>query len=216
MIKDVTFDTLPTTLPIFPLAGAMLLPRGELPLNIFEPRYLAMVDYVMGTPTRLMGMVQPKGDGFFGVGCAGRINSFHETNDGRYLITLAGLVRFGVGTELPQQNGFRIMQPAYTLYEHDFGPPPPAVLDRGRLMGLLKEYFKAEGLSCNWDQVKSASDDTLITALSMVCPFDVAEKQALLEAVDSAARGAMFLTMLEMAVLAGKQANDDDEPPQYH
>jgi Lon protease-like protein len=220
MIKTWTQETLPTVLSIFPLAGALLLPRGELPLNIFEPRYVAMVEWALATPDRMIGMIQPHGhdadpERVFSVGCAGRINSLHETNDGRYLLTLSGVMRFRVIDELPQQNGFRSVRPDFAPYLDDLAPPQGDQLDRSKMLGLLKEYFQSEGLACNWDQVKNASDDTLITALSMVCPFEVPEKQALLEAVDTQARGAIFLTMLEMAVLV-QQGNSDDDHPPYH
>ena len=213
-IKTMTLADLPASLPVFPLSGALLLPRGELPLNIFEPRYLAMVDYALGRPDRLIGMIQPRSDDagphdLYDVGCVGRINSFHETNDQRYMITLTGITRFRVVRELPQRDGFRMVEPDFTSYhEHDQKACCSSVLDRTRLMGLLKEYFHAEGLSCNWDNVKNASDDTLITALTMVCPFEAPEKQALLEAPDTASRGTIFLAMLEMAVMEA-QAGDD-------
>lgn len=211
MSMTLTPADLPATIPVFPLTGALLLPRGELPLNIFEDRYMAMVRAALATPLRLIGMIQPKGDDahpdkLFDVGCAGRINSFHETDDGRYLITLAGVCRFRVTSELPQQDGFRRVTPDFTPFIHDLNSANDLNLDRTRLLVLLKEYFHAEGLSCSWEHVKNASDDTLMTALSMICPFDSHEKQALLEAHDAIARGKTFMTLLELAVMQGRSA----------
>ncbi len=224
--RTYTLDDLPVDVPIFPLSGTLLLPGGELPLNIFEPRYLAMVEAALGTPLRLIGLIQPRGQipddvretephDLFTIGCAGRINSFHETDDGRYLITLAGLCRFKLTHELPQKNGFRRAEVRFQDFAHDLTLPTNPVMDRTRLLALLKEYFHAEGLSCNWEQVKNARDDTLITALSMICPFRENEKQALLEAIDPPARAHVFMTLLELAVLEDR-ARDGDHPFQVH
>lgn len=213
-LPSYTLADLPNEIPVFPLTGALLLPRGELPLNIFEDRYLAMVRAAIATPMRLIGMVQPqenetRPDELFTIGCAGRINSFHETDDGRYLITLAGLCRFRIMRELPQQSGFRRAQVVFDSFATDLAPDHTSLLDRTRLLALLKEYFKAEGLSCNWENVQSASDDTLITALAMVCPLSSPEKQALLEAADTGERGTIFMTLLELAVLQERQGQGE-------
>jgi uncharacterized protein len=158
-------------------------------------------------------MIQPRtddGDDLFDVGCAGRITSFAETDDGRYMLTLTGISRFKIKQELPQQSGFRCVVPDFTDFHHDLQGCGGLNLDRTKLLVLLKDYFKAEGLSCKWDMVKSASDDTLITVLAMVCPFGTAEKQALLESIDSAARANLFMAMLEMAVLEQRDSDDSD------
>lgn len=208
-----TIDPFPSVLPIFPLAGALLLPQTELPLNVFEPRYMAMVNDVLGMPHRMIGMVQPRRndggpDDVYQIGCAGRITSFHETNDGRYLMTLWGVQRFRIVSELPQKNGYRHVIPDFSAYERDHMASQKKILDRTRLMVLLKEYFKAEGLTCNWDNVDSASDDMLISALSMACPLDPSEKQALLEAQNAEDRGDIFMSLLEMAVAQDRSGQE--------
>jgi len=203
-----TRDELPDILPIFPLNGVLLLPRGQLPLNIFEPRYLAMVDKAFRTG-RLIGMVQPKGLSqetgpnnipIYQTGCAGRIINFEETEDGRYLITLLGVSRFDIREELSLENGFRQIVPDWSPYNGDTETQECLGLDRGRLLSLLKPYFEQQGMSCSWESFDDAPDEKLITCLSMVCPFDSGEKQALLEAGCCKERAEMFLTMLEMAV----------------
>ncbi len=216
--KSIIRDDLPQILPLFPLAGALLLPRGELPLNIFEPRYVAMMDAALATPTRLIGLIQPRSSDvtpadLYAVGCAGRINSFHETEDGRYLITLEGVCRFRLKKETTQQSGYRSALVNYDEYDHDLGPVAPPQMDRVKLFTLLKSYFHIEGLMCNWENIKKASDDTLVTVLSMACPFQPAEKQAILEAQNAHARADVFMMMLEMAVIS---AENGDDTPQCH
>jgi len=205
---------LPETLAVFPLSGVLLLPRGDLPLNIFEPRYLKMVEAALATPSRLIGMIQPYNGtdavgGLHRTGCAGKITQFSETDDGRYLITLRGVCRFNIIEELPQQDGFRRVVPKFDLFADDLKGCGGLDLDRVRLVGLLREYFRVEGLSCNWDKVKDAPDDTLITALSMICPLDPCDKQALLMAADSSARATLFLKLLEIAIT---RARGDHSP----
>lgn len=199
---------LPQNLPVFPLTGVLLLPRGQLPLNIFEPRYLAMIEDAL-KGDRLIGMIQPRDfqqgmtsdfAPLFGTGCAGKITAFEERDDGRYLITLTGICRFRVDEELPMQRGYRRVRTNWT----DFNADPQAHdclgIDRNHLKDLLRSYFDIEGLSCSWDSIDGASDDKLITALAMICPLDPGEKQALLEAACCRTRAKMFMTMLEMAV----------------
>lgn len=193
------FETLPETLPVFPLGGVLLLPRGNLPLNIFEPRYIAMVDEALGSH-RLIGMVQARKDGtLYDVGCAGRISSYHETNDGRYEIVLTGLCRFKLVEELPQTNGYRRARSEWNDYRSDLEPMGCLDMDRAKLNNLLKSYFEQQGLTCSWDAVDCASDEKLITTLAMVCPFEPHEKQALLEAHCCKERAQLFMTLLEMA-----------------
>lgn len=202
---------LPEALPLFPLNGVLLLPRGELPLHVFEPRYTAMVDDAL-RGDRVIGIIQPKqthgetvpdSAPLFAVGCAGRITSFSEAGDGRYYVTLTGLSRFSMRNELPPHNGYRRAAADWGPYARDRDPADHLDLDRVRLRALLESYFQQHGIACDWDYIDGASDEKLITCLSMICPFDAAEKQALLEAVCCNTRAAQFMTMLEMAVKAG-------------
>ncbi len=193
---------LPDEIPIFPLTGALLLPRGILPLNIFEPRYLAMVDHALSTH-RLIGMIQPReyaGQDLYETGCAGRIVSYEETDDGRYLISLKGVSRFHVVQEIEEKNGFRNVKAGWTPFENDLLPTECMNVDRTRLNGLLQHYFDLQGLSCDWQAVEEAKDEKLMTCLAMVCPFEPEEKQALLEATSCNKRAELFITMLDMAV----------------
>lgn len=201
-------DDLPDILPIFPLNGVLLLPGGQLPLNIFEPRYLAMMDAALKAD-RLIGMVQPReiprnlADDdtvpVYDTGCAGRITAFEETDDGRYLITLTGVARFRVAGEQPLLNGYRRVRPDWS-YPKDKETADCLGIDRRRLTALLESYFSQQGLSCSWDAIDGAPDNRLITCLAMVCPFDAREKQALLEAACCKERARLFMTLLEMAV----------------
>ncbi len=203
---------LPTALPVFPLNGVLLLPGGQLPLNIFEPRYIAMVEDALKSD-RLIGMIQPRqgNDAFdaeddtplFDIGCAGRVTAFEETDDGRYLITLTGLCRFKVVQELPvSAGGYRAVETDWRDFSADMSQAACLDLDREKLNTLLQSYFDIQGISCDWDAVDNAPDQKLITCLSMICPFDASEKQALLEAGCCRRRAEMFMTMLEMAVCA--------------
>ena len=209
-----SFEQLPETLPIFPLSGVLLLPGGKLPLNVFEPRYLAMVfDALAGH--RLIGMVQPTQPGGFAgdglpaddgkprihkVGCAGRIVSFNETEDGRSLLALSGVCRFEIGRELDlAQGGYRRVTSMFSPYRADLDQADELVeLDRERLMAALAAFFRARSLSTDWDGVKQAADGNLVTSLSMVLPFGPSEKQALLEAADTTARAKLLIAFLEM------------------
>jgi Lon protease-like protein len=202
------FEDLPQTLPIFPLSGVLLLPRGKLPLNIFEPRYLAMTEDALKSD-RLIGMVQPVEEGaagdqppVFPVGCAGRITQFAETEDGRYLVTLTGICRFRVERELPLFCGYRRVAPDFSDFRADFEPERTR-LDRARLLSALKVYLKLQQLSADWDSIEGAPDERLITSLAMICPFSCREKQALLESSCLAERARVLTALLEMAVLEG-------------
>jgi len=220
---------LPETLPIFPLPGVLLLPGGRLPLNIFEPRYLAMVrDALSGS--RMIGMVQAvvedEAEGFevesgldedaaqeteaprsdpgsapvYRVGCAGRIVAFSETDDGRYLITLKGLIRFCIKRELPMFHDYRQVVPDFASYAADL-EPAPASFDRERMVEALHYYFEQQGIEADWEAIQKASNERLVTSLAMVCPFSAAEKQALLEAPSLSDRAETMTTILEMSVL---------------
>jgi Lon protease-like protein len=211
---DPAFEQLPETLPIFPLSGVLLLPGGKLPLNVFEPRYLAMVFDALAGP-RLIGMVQPtQAGGFAGdglpaddgkpkihkVGCAGRIVSFNETEDGRLLLALSGVCRFEIGRELElAQGGYRRVTSMFSPYRADLDQADELVeLDRERLMAALAAFFRARNLSTDWDAVKQSADGNLVSSLSMVLPFGPAEKQGLLEASDTTARAKLLIAFLEM------------------
>ncbi len=197
-IKEI--EGLPGAIPVFPLGGVLLLPGGQLPLNIFEKRYLAMVRDSL-KEERLIGMIQPRtGEALFEVGCAGRITAFEETQDGRYLITLTGLCRFRVASELPQRDGYRRMAVEWGSFARDMRLESCLDIDRGRLKTLLCDYFQLNGLSCDWDAVDGTPDQRLLTSLAMICPLGPNEKQALLEAQCCRTRAQMFMTMLEMAV----------------
>jgi len=199
--------TLPTILPIFPLTGVLLLPRGRLPLNIFEPRYLAMTrDALAGD--RLIGMVQPSNPGASGdnppvypMGCAGRITSFAETEDERFLITLTGTCRFRIRDELPLLEGYRRVVPEWSEFARDLGSEDEPAFDRERLMRGLKGYFQQHQSSADWGAINSVPGERLVTSVAMVCPFEPSEKQALLEASDLNERARLLTAMVEMALM---------------
>lgn len=199
---------LPAALPVFPLPGAMLFPRWELPLNIFEPRYLNMIDDAM-RGDRLIGMVQSFGGtrahpGLAEVGCAGRLTRYNETSDGRYLITLSGICRFRITNELDVRTPYRQVTPDWSPYADDLHECPETGLPpREELVRALKAYIAAEGLSADWGAVDTAPMETLIHALAAGCPFSPAEKQALLEAPDLAARAAALIALMEMSGSGG-------------
>lgn len=205
-------DELPDTLAVFPLRSAFLLPTGQLPLNIFEPRYLQMIDDAM-RGSRMIGMIQPENDAekpaLKKTGCCGKIVNFQEEEDGRYLITLSGVYRFDVAQELETPKQYRIVQPDWTPYENDYMAHHCLDLNREKLVGLLKTYFDQEGMDCDWSAVEGAPDGKLITCLSMICPFEAKEKQALLEATGCKSRAELFMGMLEMAVQSGKTLDKD-------
>jgi len=200
-----SIEELPQTLPIFPLTGALLLPRGHLPLNIFEPRYLAMVDSALST-TRLIGMIQPVEPEdkvlkpkLSAVGCAGRIVSYRETEDGRFLITLLGVCRFRAVEELTTVTPYRQLRADYSGYLGDMAAPSPEEFPRDRLATALREYLSRRDLKADWGSVMSAPADVLVNALAMLCPFEPAEKQALLEAPGWSERIDTLVALLEMA-----------------
>ena len=203
-------DELPTEFAVFPLPGALLLPQGKLPLNIFEKRYLAMIEDTLGAG-RVIGMIQPdelrpetpNGPGLYRVGCLGRLSSFSETDDGRFLVTLNGLMRFRVQTELEMIRGYRRVRADLAPYQADLAQSRGMVLDRPRLLTALRAYFQAHGFDANWDSIEEMDDELLVTTLSMVCPFEPPEKQALLEAADAAARADTLLALLQMGAHVG-------------
>jgi len=195
---------LPDVVPVFPLTGVILLPRGRLPLNIFEPRYLAMIDDAMAHH-RLIGMIQPEGSGsspgLSRVGGLGRITSLSETEDGRYLITLTGITRFEIAAEMAVTTPYRQIQPRYEAYGDDLAPPKGAI-DRQALLDELRRYLDANKMRADWSSLEEAEGESLVNALAMICPFEPAEKQALIEAPDLAARADTLRTLLAMAQVA--------------
>jgi len=200
-------DELPPVLPIFPLSGALLLPGGKLPLNIFEPRYLALVENALGAG-RLIGMIQPSEEEeapeaehrrLYKVGCVGRICAFSETDDGRYLITLKGVIRFRVGEELDDRGGYRLVRPDYTPYADDLAPPPQVKIDRRRLLAALSTVLSAHDMPLNAKALDHMDNTALMVTTAMVCPFDAREKQALIEAPTAQERADMLQALLEMA-----------------
>lgn len=206
---------LPQVIPVFPLDGALLLPGGDLPLQIFEPRYLNMIDDAMAGD-RMIGMVQtrPGGDrvrpNLTSVGCAGRITAFSETSDGRYLITLTGVCRFTVGEELSSQTPYRQIRADYDAFVDDLTEDDAEVasFDRHRFAKALKRYLNRRELDIDWETAETAPLDSLVTSLAMGLPFEPAEKQALLEAPGMAERCDALTALLEIDSLEG----DDDSP----
>ncbi len=201
-------STLPDTIPIFPLPGALLLPRSRLPLHIFEPRYLAMIDDALKTEARLIGMIQPfesaGGTRLHAVGCAGRLSAFSETEDGRYMITLSGASRFRVSREVEGFEPYRRCDVSWQGYERDLGPvEKDPGLDRTPFLDLLNRYFQAQGLSTDWDSVREADDELLINSISMLCPFPPEDRQALLEAPTLETRRETLMTLIEFALRSG-------------
>ena len=198
---------LPSTIPIFPLEGALLLPGGRMPLNIFEPRYLQMVDEAVAG-SRLIGVIQPRLDGALredgepelcNVGCAGRIISFSETGDGRYLISLQGVFRFRIAHELTVKTPFRQAKPAPFLADLDDDPAANEI-DRPALLKAFRAYLQANDLEADWESVSRAENAMLVNALSMMAPYGPAEKQALLEAADLKTRAETLIAITEMAL----------------
>ncbi len=209
---------LPDILPIFPLAGVILLPRARLPLNVFEPRYLHMVEEALANK-RLVGMIQPKAEPdadpvnppLFNVGCAGRIHSFNETEDGRLLISMIGVCRFRVAEELELKKGFRRVKADWSPYFADLAPTSPCPIDRSGLLERLHAFFDLHDIAGEWDVLEKTDGNKLISSLSMICPFSPCEKQALLEAETSAKRCTLLTQLMDMS-----QLEDDTEHSVKH
>ena len=206
---DPDFDDLPPALPIFPLTGVLLLPRGRLPLNIFEPRYLNMVTDALAS-NRMFGMVQPstanaesqEGEpAVYQTGCAGRITHFEETDDGRFILSLKGVSRFDIVEEIPTVRGYRKCAVDWGRYRGDLAAAVALEIDREKLVGAVRRYFSAKGIEADWDAIDQAGDEYLVTSIAMLCPFDPPEKQALLEAADLTGRSELLTTIVQMAAL---------------
>tara|TARA_B110000208_G_scaffold39077_1_gene51761 strand:+ start:11165 stop:11806 length:642 start_codon:yes stop_codon:yes gene_type:complete len=206
MIK--TID-LPDTIPVFPLSGALLLPRTRLPLNLFEPRYLQMLDDVLKTDHRLIGMVQsydgPDGvNKLHSIGCAGRVTAFSETDDGRYMITLAGASRFRLIGEVDGFVPYRRARVNWQGFERDLGDvETDDTFDRQKFIDALGRFFDDQGLQTDWESLREAEDELLINSLSMLCPFEPEDKQALLEAPSLTTRRETLTTLIEYSLRGG-------------
>jgi len=207
MSERVGGTALPSILPIFPLTGVLLLPRGRLPLNIFEPRYLAMTRDALASE-RLIGMVQPSdpqvaadNPPVYPTGCAGRITSFSETDDGRFLITLTGISRFRTREELPLLEGYRRVVPEWREFARDLASDDEPNFDRDRLLRGLRAYFQHHRIEADWGAITSVPGERLVTSIAMICPFEPNEKQALLEAPDLDERAQLLTAIIEMAAM---------------
>ncbi len=199
---------LPDVIPVFPLPGALLLPRAPLPLHLFEPRYLAMLDDVLKTSNRLIGMVQPYetpgGGRLHTIGCAGKVTAFSETQDGRYMITLSGASRFRIVEEVEGFTPYRRCKVNWQGFEADLGPTETDPhFDRPAFMEVLGKYLQEHGLSTDWESLGEAEDELLINSLSMLCPFEPEDRQALLEAPSLTTRRETLMTLIEFALRGG-------------
>jgi len=218
-------DDLPASIPVFPLPQALLLPRTQLPLNIFEPRYLKMVEDAMAG-ARIMGMVQPAAEAgkepvpnapagqpaIAPIGCAGRITSYAETGDGRVLITLTGIARFQVSAELQTMTPYRQCAVDWTPFEHDLQPGIGAdEVARDRLLDILRRYLDTHDLQADWRAIKFSGNETLVNSLACISPFGAKEKQALLEAKTLEERNQILIAMTEIALA---DEGDQDRPLQ--
>jgi Lon protease-like protein len=202
-----TPSDLPDVIPVFPLAGALLLPRGQMPLNIFEPRYMAMIDDALKAGHRIIGMIQPdtahpgseQKPNLYKVGCAGRITQLAESGDGRYLIQLTGVARFQIDSELPATTLYRQCHVRYVPFIDDFtARKGEDAVDRKSLLEALTGFLKANNLKADWEGIESAPNEALVNALAMMSPYGAAEKQALLEAPDLKTRAELLVAMTEI------------------
>jgi uncharacterized protein len=208
---------LPATIPVFPLSGALLLPRGQMPLNIFEPRYLAMVDDALRDGHRLIGMIQPdishsrdeNKPVLFRVGCAGRITQLAESGDGRYILELTGVARFKVVEEVTALTAYRQCKVDFFSYADDFvARKGEDDVDRAALLEVLTDFLEANNLKVDWEGIESAPNEALVNALAMMSPYGPAEKQAMLEAPDLKTRAEILIAVTEMD-LAKKRTSGD-------
>ena len=217
MAETQALSDLPEQIPIFPLAGVLLLPGGRLPLNIFEPRYLEMTSEAM-RGDRMIGMLQPENPNdtayepvVYQTGCAGRITSFEETDDGRYVIILSGVIRFRIVRELIERNSqYRQVIVDWRPFAHDIESPDESVVDRERLLPSLLAYLKLAGIEVDRQAIENAPSTVLVDQLAMICPFQPSEKQAILESEDLLERGQVMTALIEMALL-GRQGGESPD-----
>ncbi len=208
MKRRICLADLPQTIPLFPLPGVLLLPRSRLPLNIFEPRYLTLIDDALKTEQRLIGMVQPLGNvaakttsNLQRIGCVGRLTRLIETDDNRYLITLTGISRFRITAEHQGFKPYSTGDVSWASFERDLGAEQPDnEFDRPKFLNVLERYFQSSKLAPDWDSLKLADEELLINSLSMLCPFASEEKQALLEAPSLQNRRETLVTLMEFAL----------------
>jgi Lon protease-like protein len=224
MPMNVTYRSsadLPHVIPVFPLAGALLLPRGQMPLNIFEPRYIAMIDDALRDGRRLIGMIQPdpahSGDenrpALFKVGCMGRITQIAETGDGRYLLQLTGVSRFRIEEELDVATAYRQCRVTTAPFADDLvARKGEEGVDREAVLTALQAFLKANNLKTDWDGIQSAPNEALVNALAMMSPYGAAEKQALLEAPDLKSRAEILVAATEIEL--AKKSSGSDTPLQ--
>jgi len=213
-------EDLPNVIPIFPLPGALLLPRGQMPLNIFEPRYLAMIDDALRSGHRLIGMIQPdpahpgrdqNKPHLFQIGCLGRLTQFAESGDGRYLIQLTGVSRFRIEQELPVETLYRQCRVTFQPFADDFkARKGEDEVDRKALLRALSSFLKANNLKADWDGIENAPNEALVNALAMMSPYDAAEKQAMLEAPDLKTRAEILIAVTEIELA---KSNTSGETP---
>src|SRR6266705_3650493 len=210
-------DDLAGVIPIFPLPGALLLPRGQMPLNSFEPRYIAMVDAALRSGHRLIGMIQPDAahpgpeskPNLYKIGCVGRITQIAETGDGRYLLQLTGIARFRVDEELTVSTPYRQCRVSYEPFVDDFTPRKGEDdVDRPGLLRAMSDFLKANNLKTDWEGIENAPNEALVNALAMMSPYGTAEKQAMLEAPDLKTRAEILIAVTEMD-LAKKRTSGD-------
>jgi uncharacterized protein len=207
-------DALPEIIPVFPLPGALLLPRGQMPLNIFEPRYLAMIEDTLRSTHRILGMIQPdpthpgpdqNKPHLFKVGCVGRVTQFSESGDGRYLIQLTGIARFRIEGELPVSTPYRQCRVTYSPFIDDFiARKGEERVNRKALLRALTDFLKANNLKADWEGIENAPNEALVNALAMMSPYDVAEKQAMLEAPDLKTRAEILVAVTEIELAKSK------------
>jgi Lon protease-like protein len=205
-------------IPVFPLPGALLLPRGQMPLNIFEPRYLTMIDDALRSGHRLIGMIQPDAahpgpedkPNLYKVGCVGRISQFAESGDGRYLIQLTGIARFRVEEELAADTPYRQCRVSYAPFADDFvARKGEDAVDRKSLLRALQDFLKANDLKADWKGIENAPNEALVNALAMMSPYGPAEKQALLEAPDLKSRAEILVAVTEIELAKDKTSSGE-------
>jgi uncharacterized protein len=211
-------EAVPDVIPVFPLPGALLLPRGQMPLNIFEPRYLAMIDDALRSGDRLIGMIQPDPTHpgadpdkphLFQVGCVGRMTQFAESGDGRYLIQLTGVARFRIAEELSVTTPYRQCRVIYQPFVDDFTPRMGEdEVDRKALLRALTSFLKANNLKADWEGIENAPNEALVNALAMMSPYDSAEKQAMLEAPDLKTRAEILVAVTEIELAKSKTSGE--------
>jgi hypothetical protein len=211
-------EAVPAVIPVFPLPGALLLPRGQMPLNIFEPRYLAMIDDALRSGDRLIGMIQPDPTRpgadpdkphLFQVGCVGRMTQFAESGDGRYLIQLTGVARFRIAEELSVTTPYRQCRVTYQPFVDDFTPRMGEdEVDRKALLRALTSFLKSNNLKADWEGIENAPNEALVNALAMMSPYDAAEKQAMLEAPDLKTRAEILVAVTEIELAKSKTSGE--------